>query len=226
MIVGGGYSGVETAGEILDRLQAARRYYRILDTSDLQVTLVEEVGFEVTECQRPILWTDQLSADDHFGEGPFLYGIARQVTVMAKTPAKLLVFASNEFRSILKNFTTLQQALSYTALRSILEENLSPSRWSERLLATSVSHVMRKPVVCLPESASIKDAVNTLTESRQEILPVVDSDRKMTAVITEVDIFRNGTRIWNTGLFRNSTTAIKMEFRENGLTGFVPACRP
>lgn len=159
--------------------------------------LVEEGVFGVTRhnANGQILWTDRLSTGDHFGEGSFLYGLARQVTVVAKTPAKLLVFASNEFRSILKNFTTLQQALSYTALRSPLEENLSASRWSERLLATSVSNVMRKPILCLPESASIKDAVNTLAESRQEILPVVDSDRKMTAVITEVDIFRNGVNL-------------------------------
>jgi NADH dehydrogenase len=40
VIVGGGYSGVETAGEILDLLRSARRFYRNYDPSELQVTLV------------------------------------------------------------------------------------------------------------------------------------------------------------------------------------------
>ena len=36
----------------------------------------------------------------------------------------------------------------------------------------------------------------------------------------------NFIRIWKTGLFPNSMTVMKMEFRENGLIGFVPVCRP
>ena len=40
VIVGGGYSGVETAGEILDLLYTARGFYRTLDPSELQVVLI------------------------------------------------------------------------------------------------------------------------------------------------------------------------------------------
>ena len=40
VVVGGGYSGVETAGEILDLLHDARRFYPMLDSSEFQVTLV------------------------------------------------------------------------------------------------------------------------------------------------------------------------------------------
>ncbi|MDR4495623.1 MAG: FAD-dependent oxidoreductase [Nitrospirales bacterium] len=40
VVVGGGYSGVETAGEILDLLHEARRFYRTLAPAELQVTLV------------------------------------------------------------------------------------------------------------------------------------------------------------------------------------------
>ncbi|GJL56470.1 MAG: nucleotide-disulfide oxidoreductase [Nitrospirales bacterium] len=40
VVVGGGYSGVETAGEILDLLHDARRFYPMLDLGEFQVTLV------------------------------------------------------------------------------------------------------------------------------------------------------------------------------------------
>ena len=40
VIVGGGYSGVETAGEIFDLLQSAQHYYPTLDSRELKVTLI------------------------------------------------------------------------------------------------------------------------------------------------------------------------------------------
>lgn len=40
VIVGGGYSGVETAGEIFDLLQSAKQFYPTLDSEKLQVTLI------------------------------------------------------------------------------------------------------------------------------------------------------------------------------------------
>ena len=40
MVVGGGYSGVETAGEILDLIYESARYYRGLDKKDMRVVLI------------------------------------------------------------------------------------------------------------------------------------------------------------------------------------------
>jgi NADH dehydrogenase len=40
VVVGGGYSGVETAAEILDLVRMSRRFYRSLDPAELRVTLV------------------------------------------------------------------------------------------------------------------------------------------------------------------------------------------
>jgi NADH dehydrogenase len=40
VVVGGGYSGVETAAEILDLVRMSRRFYRSLDPGEAQVTLV------------------------------------------------------------------------------------------------------------------------------------------------------------------------------------------
>ncbi len=40
VIVGGGYSGVETAGEIFDLLQSAKQFHPSLDSRELNVTLI------------------------------------------------------------------------------------------------------------------------------------------------------------------------------------------
>ncbi|MGJ8673139.1 FAD-dependent oxidoreductase [Rubritalea sp.] len=40
VVVGGGYSGVETAGEILDMLLSLRKYYKQINKEDIRVTLV------------------------------------------------------------------------------------------------------------------------------------------------------------------------------------------
>lgn len=48
-VVGGGYSGVETAGEILDLLSAARRFYPSIDPLQPRVTLVHSGPYLLPE---------------------------------------------------------------------------------------------------------------------------------------------------------------------------------
>ncbi len=49
VVIGGGYSGVETAGEILDLLHDARRFYPAFDPSELQVSLVHQGSYLLPE---------------------------------------------------------------------------------------------------------------------------------------------------------------------------------
>ena len=42
MIIGGGFSGVETAGELVDCLKSIRRYYPRVAEDDLKVTLLQD----------------------------------------------------------------------------------------------------------------------------------------------------------------------------------------
>lgn len=44
VVIGGGFSGVETAGELVDCLRAIRRYYPRVDPHELQVTLLHDQG--------------------------------------------------------------------------------------------------------------------------------------------------------------------------------------
>ncbi len=49
VVVGGGFSGVETAAEILDLLHSARKFYRTLNSADLRVTLVHRGEYLLPE---------------------------------------------------------------------------------------------------------------------------------------------------------------------------------
>ncbi len=54
VVVGGGYSGVETAGEILDLGQSVTKFYRSLDPSELRVTLVHSGTRLLPELDEPL----------------------------------------------------------------------------------------------------------------------------------------------------------------------------
>ena len=43
IIIGGGFSGVETAGELVDCLRSIRRYYPRVGSDDLKVTLLHDL---------------------------------------------------------------------------------------------------------------------------------------------------------------------------------------
>jgi NADH:quinone reductase (non-electrogenic) len=64
-----------------------------------------------------VLWRDELIPGDHFGEGSFLYGVVRRVTVTAKTTATLMVFNSKEFKAFVGSFQSLSGILRNTAQR-------------------------------------------------------------------------------------------------------------
>lgn len=137
-----------------------------------------------------ILWKDDLVRGDHFGESALLYGVARHVTVTAKTPAILLVFDSKEFKLFVGLFQSLRQLLNSTAIRGHLEEFLKPATWSEELLASPVTDFMNVSQVSTSESATIAEAVQKLTESHQGILVVTDDNEKLVGLLTRTDLLR------------------------------------
>ena len=154
--------------------------------------IVEAGTLEATRsnAQGEVLWRDELTAGDHFGEGSLLYGLVRRVTVTAKTAATLMVFTSREFKTFVSSFQTLSQLLSYTARRSPQEEVLSEAKWSKELLAYPVRAVMKHPVEIVSEQAPISEAVTPFVNSRHPLLPIVDSGGKLAGIVTKTDLYR------------------------------------
>jgi tRNA nucleotidyltransferase (CCA-adding enzyme) len=111
------------------------------------------------------------------------------VTVTAKTAATLMVFNSKEFKVFVENFQSLNQLLSYTAQRGPQEDVLGETRWSKDLLMSPVEAVMKQPVPCSPEAATISDAILAFVDSHT-LLPIVDAEGKMTGVVTKTDVYR------------------------------------
>ncbi|MGP0594320.1 FAD-dependent oxidoreductase [Nitrospira sp. T9] len=154
--------------------------------------VVEEGSLEAVRRneESDVLWRDELIPGDHFGEGSFLYGVVRQVTITAKTPATLMVFNSKEFKSFVSSFQSLSQILRYTAQRGPQEEVLGESRWSADLLSSPVESVMKTPAPCLPSSASINDAIIAFGKCAHTLLCIMDGERKLLSIVTKTDVYR------------------------------------
>ncbi len=176
---------IETGDVVFHQGERSNGFY-IVENGILEATRRDADG--------RILWKDELTQGDHFGEGSLLYGLARRVTVTAKTQATLLVFASKEFKLFVDLFKSLRQLLSSTATRRPLEEFLRPSTWSEELLHAPVTDLMNASPVSISESATIAEAIRKLTESHQNVLVVVDDGGKLTSLLTETDLFRSAAK--------------------------------
>ena len=137
-----------------------------------------------------VLWRDELIPGDHFGEGSFLYGVVRQVTVSAKTTATLMVFNSKEFKAFVGSFQSLSQILRYTAQRRPQEEVLGEKRWPADLLSSLVETVMKKSAPSISEDATINGAILAFGKCAHTLLPIVDTEGKLTSIVTKTDVYR------------------------------------
>jgi hypothetical protein len=64
-----------------------------------------------------------------------------------------------------ENFQSLSQLLSYTAQRGPQEDVLGETKWSKDFLTSPVESVMKQPVPCIPEAATINDAILAFVDS-------------------------------------------------------------
>ncbi|HNP30926.1 MAG TPA: FAD-dependent oxidoreductase [Nitrospirales bacterium] len=137
-----------------------------------------------------ILWRDELMPGDHFGEGSFLYGMVRRVTVTAKTAATLMVFNSKEFKAFVGSFQSLSRILRYTAQRGPQEDVLGETRWPTELLSSPVQTIMKQSAPGLPETATIDDAILAFGNGSQTLLPIVNTEGKVSSIVTKTDLYR------------------------------------
>ncbi|MEO7859007.1 MAG: FAD-dependent oxidoreductase [Nitrospirales bacterium] len=155
-----------------------------------------------------VLWRDEVLPGDHFGEGSFLYGVVRQVTVTAKTAATLMVFNSKEFKAFVGSWQSLGQILRYTAQRPPQEDVLGEKRWPTGLLSSPVETVMKKPAPSVSEAATINDAILVFGTCAHTLLPLINTEGKLTGIVTKTDVYRAMTHGQDFG-DRISTIAIR-----------------
>ncbi len=170
------------AGDVIFRQGEHGSAFYVVEDGSLEAIRYHENG--------EVLWRDELIPGDHFGEGSFLYGVVRRVTVTAKTTATLMVFNSKEFKAFVGSFQGLSGILRYTAQRGPQEEVLGETRWTTELLSSPVKAVMKKSVPCLSETATINEAILAFGNCSQTLLPLVDAEGKMTGILTKTDVYR------------------------------------
>ncbi len=169
-------------GDVIFRQGEEGSAFYVVEEGSLEAVRYHENG--------EVLWRDELIPGDHFGEGSFLYGMVRRVTVTAKTAATIMVFNSKEFKAFVGSFQSLSGILRYTAQRGPQEDVLGETRWTTELLSSPVEAVMKKSAPCLPETATINEAILAFGNGSQTLLPIVDAEGKMTGILTKTDVYR------------------------------------
>ena len=169
-------------GDVIFRQGEEGSAFYVVEEGSLEAVRYHENG--------EVLWRDELIPGDHFGEGSFLYGVVRRVTVTAKTAATIMVFNSKEFKAFVGSFQSLSGILRYTAQRGPQEDVLGETRWTTELLSSPVEAVMKQSAPCLPEAATINEAILAFGNGSQTLLPIVDAEGKMTGILTKTDVYR------------------------------------
>ncbi|MCW5784385.1 MAG: cyclic nucleotide-binding domain-containing protein [Nitrospirales bacterium] len=169
-------------GDVIFRQGEEGSAFYVVEEGSLEAVRYHENG--------EVLWRDELIPGDHFGEGSFLYGVVRRVTVTAKTVATLMVFNSKEFKAFVGSFQSLSGILRYTAQRGPQEDVLGETRWTTELLSSPVEAVMKKSAPCLPETVTINEAILAFGNGSQILLPIVDAEGKLTGIVTKTDVYR------------------------------------
>ena len=143
-----------------------------------------------TDAEDRVLYRGTLSRGDHFGEGSLLHGLVRRATVVAKTSATLFVLGSRDFQSVVESFTSLRQLLVDTSARVTPGAELGTAVWPDALLAAPVVDIMSTPVVSLPHTSTIGDAIHALAGKPWGTLPLVDTNGAFAALVTTTDVFQ------------------------------------
>lgn len=178
-------------GDVIFRQGEQSSAFYVVEEGSLEAIRYHENG--------EVLWRDELIPGDHFGEGSFLYGVVRRVTVTAKTTATLMVFNSKQFKAFVQSFQSLSGILRYTAQRGPLEDVLGETRWTTELLSSPVEAVMKQSAPCLSETATINEAILAFGNCSQTLLPIVDAKGKMTGILTKTDVYRAMTHAQDFG---------------------------
>ena len=79
---------------------------------------------EVTRSGKPVRRT---GGDEFFGEVALLENIARTATVTAKTPLRLFVLTSRDFRSLVKQSPSVERKVMRSLARRLLELSSDPA---------------------------------------------------------------------------------------------------
>jgi NADH dehydrogenase len=170
------------AGDVLFRQGDRSETFYVIEDGVIELTRRDSLG--------RVVFSEQLPAGSHFGEGSLIRDRVRTTTAVAKTPARLLVVGPKDFGSLVASCAVLRQALHETSFRFRPDEELANAPWPEELLTATVSQIMATPVETLPISATLADAFRAVAAHRRGNLPLVDGGGRLVAMITRTDLYR------------------------------------
>lgn len=97
------------AGDVLFRQGEPGQAFYVIEEGRIEISRANDEG--------QVLFRDELTPGDHFGETCLLDGGTRRATARAITSVRLLIFSSQDFHVMVDHFSSLRQLLKKSSLR-------------------------------------------------------------------------------------------------------------
>ncbi|MCC6670779.1 MAG: FAD-dependent oxidoreductase [Planctomycetes bacterium] len=168
-------------GEVLFRQGDVSATFYVVESGRMQLSQQDEAG-QVTLCE-------ELTAGAHFGQGSLLRNRVRRTTAVALEPSTVLAFPARDFDQLTQRFTALRRLLEGSANRFLPRGEILPRGVPRELMERPVREVMVSPVVSLPDSATLRDALELMSREPFHCLPLVDAAGRLVSVATRNDVY-------------------------------------
>lgn len=154
-----------------------------------QIDLVDENGVAVRSVEK----------GDFFGERALVYGGGYIYDAVSQGPSELVSISGDVVMPFLQTSRRFRRVLAKTTAQESAEAELTSilAKLNPAVLAKQASEVMRADVATLRLDETIGDAIELFKTRRFSIYPLIDSEGKLTGVLSREDFFdcikREGT---------------------------------
>lgn len=152
--------------------------------------IVKEGCIRLTDTDGSLI--KEIRAGEFFGERALLTDKTWRFTATAAEETTLIGLASEEFKSILENSTSMRQMLERSArqYRSAHEIDEMQEALPEAVLGKTASDLMTREVHKLRTSDSVKDTLQRFNKERHSFYPIIENDSgELRGVISREDFY-------------------------------------
>lgn len=145
-------------------------------------------GVYLDESQPPV---DILESGDHFGEAALLAAAPRSASIRAEGPLDLLTMGRTSFAQLTGRLQVLRTALEQSfRRRQSAQQFWEAAKNHPRLSTGCVREAMSKPVVTLPATLTLAEALTRSRQAARGAYPVMDELDRMVGICTRTDFYQ------------------------------------
>ena len=164
--------------------------FRQGDVSDaFYVVLSGSIELVQRNAAGEVVLREVLGRGVHFGEGSLLRDHTRTTTAQALETSCVLRLGPRDFEELIGAFSLLRKTLELTAQRFRPADQVMPRTLPAELREVPIRRIMASPVKSLPETATLRDALETVARESFGCYPVVDADSRIKGLATRTDLY-------------------------------------